>query len=94
MSDAQKKAVDSVCTPEWSARVYKYWYADDHGRQQDIYKTDRKITKISAAEVQLWKDAAKPVQDQWAESVKKAGYNPDQVLNELKDELKKAGTLY
>jgi TRAP-type C4-dicarboxylate transport system substrate-binding protein len=94
MSDAQKKAVDSVCTPEWSARTYKAWYQDDHDRQQAIYKTDRKITKVGAAEIKLWRDAAKPVYDQWAEAVKKAGYNPDTVLNELKDELKKAEALF
>jgi TRAP-type C4-dicarboxylate transport system substrate-binding protein len=94
MSAAQKKAVDSVCTPEWSAHVYKYWYADDHGRQQDIYKTDRKITKINDAQVKLWKDAAKPVVEQWAAAVKKAGYDPDVVLKELHDELKKADALY
>jgi TRAP-type C4-dicarboxylate transport system substrate-binding protein len=94
MSPAQKKVIDDHCTPEWSAKVYKYWYEDDHGRQQALYKTDRKITKISDAEVKLWKDAAKPVVDQWAAAVKKAGYNPDVVLKELHDELKKADTLY
>lgn len=94
MSAAQKKAVDSVCTPEWSARVYKHWYEDDHGRQQAIYKTDRKITKVGPKEVALWREAAKPVYEQWAAAVKKAGYNPDQVLQELKDELKKADALF
>jgi TRAP-type C4-dicarboxylate transport system substrate-binding protein len=94
MSDAQKKAIDSVCTPEWSALAYKYWYADDHGRQLDIYKTDRKITKINDAQVKLWKEAAKPVVEQWAAAVKKAGYDPDVVLKELHDELKKADALF
>ena len=94
MSDAQKKAVDSVCTPEWAARTYKAWYEDDHGRQQKIYKSDRKITKVGPAEVKLWRDAAKPVYDQWAAAVKKAGYDPDTVLNELKAELKKADALF
>ena len=94
MSDAQKKAVVSVCTPEWAARTYKAWYEDDHGRQQKIYKSDRKITKVGPAEVKLWRDAAKPVYDQWAAAVKKAGYDPDTVLNELKAELKKADALF
>jgi hypothetical protein len=42
----------------------------------------------------LWKDAAKPVVEQWAAAVKKAGYDPDVVLKELHDELKKADALY
>lgn len=94
MSDAQKKAVDSVCTPEWSARVYQHWYKDDHGRQQKIEKSDRKITKVGPDEVKMWREAAKPVHEQWAAAVKKAGHDPDTVLQELKDELKKADTLF
>lgn len=94
MSDAQKKAVDSVCTPEWSALTYKYWYEDDSGRERDIRKSTRKLTKLTPDQVKLWRDAAKPVYDAWADAVKKAGYNPDEVLNELKAELKKADALY
>jgi TRAP-type C4-dicarboxylate transport system substrate-binding protein len=94
MSSAQKKVIDDHCTPEWSSRIYKHWYADDHGRQQEIYKTNRKITKVGPAEVKLWREAAKPVFDQWAAAVKKAGYDPDVVLKELQDELKKADALF
>jgi len=94
MSDDQKKAVDSVCTPEWSAEVYHYWYDDDVKRTNEIRASDRKITKLSAAEVQLWRDAAKPVYDEWAGAVKDAGYNPDEVLKELKDELAKDDALF
>jgi TRAP-type C4-dicarboxylate transport system substrate-binding protein len=94
MSDAQKKAVDSVCTPEWSAKVYSHWHNDDIERRKAIRKSDRKITKPSEADVKLWRDAAKPIYDQWADAVKKAGYDPDTVLNELKAELKKADALF
>jgi TRAP-type C4-dicarboxylate transport system substrate-binding protein len=94
MSEAQKKAVDSVCTPEWSRLVYKHWYADGIKRTADVRKSSRKLTKIGPAEVQLWRDAAKPVYDAWAAAVKNAGYNPEQVLNELKAELKKEGALF
>ncbi len=94
MSDAQKKAIDSVCTPEWSRQVYKYWYEDGVKREQDIRRSSRKLTKISPAELKLWRDAAKFVTDAWAEAVRKAGYNPDQVLKELKDELKSEGALF
>jgi TRAP-type C4-dicarboxylate transport system substrate-binding protein len=94
MSPAQKKAVDSVCTPEWTQKTYKYWYADDNGREKAIRKTDRKLIKPTEAEVALWRAAAKPVYDAWADAVRKAGYNPDQVLKELKDELRKEGALF
>ena len=94
LSAAQKKAVDSVCTPEWSRLVYKYWYEDAIKREQEIRKSDRKLTKISPDQLKLWRDAAKPVYDAWAAAVKTAGYNPDQVLKELQDELKKDGALF
>src|SRR5690606_26292152 len=40
MSDAQKKAVDSVCGPEWAARIYNNWHNDDTERRQAIRKSD------------------------------------------------------
>lgn len=94
MSPEQQKAVDSVCTPEWAQKTYKYWYRDDFDREVAIRKSDRAITKIGPEEVALWRKAAEPVYQAWADAVKKAGYNPDQVLGELKDELKKADALY
>jgi len=94
LSDAQKKVIDSVCTPEWSAKVYKYWYEDAVKREADVRKSDRKLTKLTPDELKLWREAAKPVYDQWADAVKKAGYDPAQVLKELQDELRKEGALF
>jgi len=94
LSPAQKKVIDDHCTPEWSARIHAGWYLDGTTREQDIRKSDRKLTKLNDDEVKLWRDAARPLVDTWAASVKQAGYDPDVVLNELKDELKKAGALY
>ena len=67
LSDAQKKAVDSVCTPEWSRLVYKHWYEDGIKREDDVRKSDRKLTKVSPDEVKLWREAAKPVYEAWAD---------------------------
>ena len=94
MSDAQKKVIDSVCTPEWTQKVYKYWYEDAIKRTGDVRKSDRKLTKLNANEVKLWREAAKPVYEAWADAVKKAGYDPAQVLKELQDELRKEGALF
>jgi len=94
MSDMQKKAIQSVCTPEWAARVSRHWYADDFGREEAVRKTDRKITKISPEEVAQWRKAAEPVKEVWAAAVKKAGYDPDVLLKELQDELKKDNALF
>jgi TRAP-type C4-dicarboxylate transport system substrate-binding protein len=94
LSDAQKKAIDSVCTPEWSRLVYKHWYEDSIKREQAARQSDRKLTRIGPDEIKLWREAAKPVYDAWAAAVKQAGYDPDRVLAELQDELKKEGALF
>jgi TRAP-type C4-dicarboxylate transport system substrate-binding protein len=97
MSAAQKKVIDDHCTPEWSARVYKHWYDDQVERENEIRKAGDKITKITTigpAELEQWRKAAEPVVTSWKESVTKAGYNADQVLEEFKSELKKANALF
>ena len=94
LSDAQKKAIDSVCTPEWSRLVYKHWYEDGIKREADVRKSDRKLTKIGPAEIKLWRDAAKPVQEAWAAAVKQGRLDPAAVLKELQDELRKEGALF
>ena len=94
MSDTQKKVIDSVCTPEWAANIYRHWYADDNGREKEIRKSDRKITEIGPEDVAIWRKAAEPVVSSWKEAVSKAGNNPDEVMGELKSELKKADALF
>jgi len=97
MSAAQKKVIDDHCTPEWSARIYKHWYDDQVERENEIRKAGDKLTKITQigpTELAEWRKAAEPVVAAWKESVTKAGYNPDQVLDEFKAELKKEDALY
>jgi TRAP-type C4-dicarboxylate transport system substrate-binding protein len=94
MSDAQKKVIDQVCSPEWSARVYQHWYKDQADRTADIRKSDRKLYKPTAAEVDLWKKAAEPVYATWKEAVTKAGYDADVVLKEYKDALQSVDALF
>ena len=94
MSDAQKKVINDHCSPEWSAKVYQHWYDDQAKREEEILKSDRKLTKIGPAEVELWRKAAEPVVASWKESVTKAGYNADEVLNEFKAALKSVDALF
>jgi TRAP-type C4-dicarboxylate transport system substrate-binding protein len=94
MSDAQKKVIDQVCSPEWSARVYQHWYKDQADRTADIRKSDRKLYKPTPAEVDLWKKAAEPVYATWREAVTKAGYDADVVLKEYKDALNSVDALF
>ncbi len=94
MSDNQKKAIDQTCTPEWSAKIYRFWYEDDVKRKAEIRASDRKLTKIGPAELDLWRKAAEPVLATWKKAVTDAGWNADEVMNEYKSELKKVDALY
>jgi TRAP-type C4-dicarboxylate transport system substrate-binding protein len=94
MSDAQKKVINDHCTPEWSARVYKYWNEDLVKREDEIRKSDRKITKINPAEVDEWRRAAEPVVATWKEATSKAGQAADAVLEEYRASLKEVGSLF
>jgi TRAP-type transport system periplasmic protein len=95
MSPMQKKAIDSACTPDWSAKVYHYWYDQQVELKAEILKAgDRTILKDTPAEVQAWRDAVKPVREEWEKAVAKAGYDPKQVMAELEEFLHAAGAAF
>jgi TRAP-type C4-dicarboxylate transport system substrate-binding protein len=94
MSPAQKKAIDQVCTPEWSAKIYRYWYEDQAKREDEIRKSDRKLTKIEPADVAVWRKAAEPVVAAWKDAVTKAGFDANKVLDDFKSELKGVDALF
>jgi TRAP-type C4-dicarboxylate transport system substrate-binding protein len=96
MDDGQRKVINDHCTPEWSAKTYSYWYNDAKGDLKDARENlvGHSWYKPNDAEMQLWFKAAEPVYAEWRESVKKAGYDPEVVLNGLKDELKKENALF
>lgn len=95
MDASQRRVIDDHCTPEWSAKVYRYWYeADQKDQMTGRQLKDHTWTKVSPAELQLWRDAAKPVVALWKASVIKVGEDPDQVLKEMWAELKKEDALF
>jgi len=96
LSAKQRKVIDDHCTPEWSQKVYRYWYEDDRAQDKiarEKYK-DHVWTKIGPKEVAAWRKAAEPVVADWKEAVKKAGYDPEKVLNEFKEALKSENALF
>jgi TRAP-type C4-dicarboxylate transport system substrate-binding protein len=94
MSPAQQKAVDDHCTPEWSAKIYRFWHEQEYDLRGKIRAMERVFTKLGPAEVALWRKAAEPVKAAWRDAVAKAGYNPSEVLGELEAELKKADAAF
>jgi TRAP-type transport system periplasmic protein len=90
MSDAQKKVIDDHCNSKWAQRIASPW-ADNEaaGRATLIKREGHEVYGLNEEQVGLWRKAVEPLTDQWAAAVKKAGYNPDEVLNELKASLAK-----
>jgi TRAP-type C4-dicarboxylate transport system substrate-binding protein len=95
MSAAQKKAVDEHCTNEWALKVAGPWADYERAGIQKL-KSDpaHEVYPISAEQVAEWRKAAEPLQEKWAEGVRKAGGDPDAIFKALKSALAKYSAAY
>ena len=95
MSAAQKKVIDDHCTTDWAIKVASGW-ADNEASGKEKLSTapGHTLVKASPADIADWRKAAEPLRDKWAENVKKAGYDPKKVFDDLNAELKARNSLY
>jgi TRAP-type C4-dicarboxylate transport system substrate-binding protein len=90
MSAAQKKVMDDHCNSEWAKRIASPWADNEAAGRETLMKAPgHEVYKLTDAQVAQWRKAVEPLTQQWAAPVKKAGWNPDEVLNELKASLAK-----
>jgi TRAP-type transport system periplasmic protein len=90
LSPNQKKVIDAHCTPEWSARFASAWNKmEGEGRGALAAKPGHVLYKPSDKFMSDVRAAGDPVKKEWADSVRKAGYDPDALWNELIEKLKK-----
>jgi TRAP-type C4-dicarboxylate transport system substrate-binding protein len=95
MSASQKKVIDSHCTPEWALKVAAPWADFEHAGIAKIkVEAGQEIYEPTPAQVAEWKKAAQPLEEKWAENVKKTGVDPATVMKELKAQLSKEGAGY
>jgi len=95
LSASQKKVIDDHCTSEWAEKIATPWADfESAGRGKIKAEPGQEVYPLTDAQLAEWRKAAAPLQDEWAASVKKAGYDPDVVLKELKDALAKHQSLY
>jgi TRAP-type C4-dicarboxylate transport system substrate-binding protein len=95
MSASQKKVIDSHCTPEWALKVAAPWADFEHAGIAKIKaEAGQEIYEPTPAQVAEWKKAAQPLEEKWAENVKKVGVDPATVMKELKAQLSKEGAGY
>ncbi len=90
MSAAQKKVMDDHCSPEWASKVTDPWTEfEANGRVKMKALPDHEVYPLTAAQLDEWKKAVKPLHDSWAEAVKKAGGDAAAIDADLQATLKK-----
>jgi TRAP-type C4-dicarboxylate transport system substrate-binding protein len=95
MSAAQKKVIDDHCTPEWALKVASPWADFEHAGIAKIKaEAGHEVYEPTPAQIAEWKKAAQPLEEKWAEGVRKTGADPAVVMKELKAQLSKEGAGY
>ena len=84
MSAAQKKVIDDHCTNDWAAKFAGPW-GDFERSGLDRVKAmpGHEVYSITPEQLAEWKKSAEPLKGIWADSVRKAGGDPDTIMNEL-----------
>lgn len=96
MSPAQKKVIDDHCSSEWAGIVGKTWGDyEAAGRANLKAKAGHKVYALTPDEIAVWRKAAEPVRQQWAEGAKKAGLaDPRKALADLEATIDKHGAAF
>jgi len=95
MSDENRKVIDDHCTADWSQKFSTGWADNEYsGRQKMIDSGEHKLYKPTAEEVQLWRDAARPLLDAWRADVTAKGGNPDEIYSSYTEALKRNDAFY
>jgi TRAP-type C4-dicarboxylate transport system substrate-binding protein len=90
LSPAQKKVIDGHCTTEWAEKVASPWADFEHaGIAKIAAEPGHDVYKLTPDQLNAWRKALAPVDKEWAEAARKAGYDPEQVLSSLKQSLAK-----
>ncbi len=95
MSAKQKKVIDDHCTNDWALKVAAPWADFEHAGIAKIKaEQGHEVYELTPDQLAQWKKAAEPLHKTWADSVKKAGVNPDAAMKELEAELIKFKSNY
>jgi TRAP-type C4-dicarboxylate transport system substrate-binding protein len=94
MSPRQKKAIDDNCNTEAAGRVAGPWGKfEDAGIDKVKAEPGQEVYKLTPEQIALWKKAAEPLEQKWADGAKKAGIDPAAAMKDLRAELAKYKSL-
>ena len=84
MSAAQKKVIDDHCNAEWAVKVAgPFVDFEVAGRAKMKAAAGHEVYELTPDQLKAWKASVAPLQKAWAESVKKAGGDPDALYKDF-----------
>jgi len=90
LSANQKKVIDAHCNNDWVGKLNDTWVDfEESGLPKIAAEPGHVVTKPTPEQVELWKDAAKPLTEQWRTAAAKAGFDTNAALSELQASLAK-----
>jgi TRAP-type C4-dicarboxylate transport system substrate-binding protein len=93
LSESQQKVVDDHCSTDWARKIALRWREGEPAGTLAFAKgPGREVYQLTSAQIGQWRSAADPLVQRWTVPVKKAGWNPAEVLNQLKAALAREGS--
>ena len=85
LSPSQKKVMDEHCSSEWALKIATPW-ADFEAGGKDKIKAlpGHEVYSLTDAELAAWRKSAQPIVAEWSQAVRKAGHDPQAILDDLR----------
>jgi TRAP-type transport system periplasmic protein len=95
LSPAQKQVLDDHCSTAWAMKIASPWADfESSGRDKIKAQAGHEVIAPTASQLAEWRTAAAPLYDEWAGAVRKEGYDPKALFEDLKASLAKYGAAY
>lgn len=92
MSAAQKAVIDDHCSNDWAEKLTATWTDfEAAGRDKMKALSGHEVFRLTPEQMGEWRKSVEPLQKSWADSVRKAGVDPDKALADLAESSKKFG---
>lgn len=87
LSAEDRKVIEDHCTPEWSGKFSAGWAQNEASGRQKMIDAGHTLYVPTAEEVQLWRDAAAPLVDQWKKDAAAKGVDAEATYKAYNDAL-------
>ena len=92
LSAAQKKVIDDHCTTEWAEKLSSSWTDfEAAGRDKIAAEPGHEVYKLTPDQMAQWQASVAPLRKQWADAVRKTGFDPDKALAALQQKIAEYG---